>query len=167
MNDNYILMENIKKRIEENGFESTNWDTILSQYSKLEPIIELYIEKFNKSHWILISGGQDLSEKFIEKYKDKIEWTRFSQFSILDESIIEKYCDLVDWWCISTYQNLSEEFIKKYFNKLDVRGISYHQNLSEEFIINNIDKLDINMLKLNPLIDITNKVDTIFKLKEI
>ena len=78
--------------------------------------------------------NQALSEPFIEKYKDKVDWTYISMYQKLSESFIEKYKDKVDWTYISIYQKLSEEFIEKYQNKVYWAYISMFQKLSEEFI---------------------------------
>ena len=98
---------------------------VLSINQKLS---ELFIEKHcDKVNWYLISKYQTLSEEFIEKHKDKVYWYNISRYQTLSEDFIEKHCDEVDWYRISEYQKLSEDFIEK---------------LSEDFIEKYKDKLN-------------------------
>ena len=55
-----------------------------------------------------------LSEEFIEKFQDKVNWILISDYQVLSEEFIEKFQDRVNWENISTYQTLSEEFIEKF-----------------------------------------------------
>jgi len=57
-----------------------------------------------------------------------------SQYQKLSESFIDKFQDRVDWHYISIYQKLSEEFIKKFQGKLNLYYISKYQKLSQAFI---------------------------------
>ena len=51
-------------------------------------------------------------EKQIDN-KDKVDWFYISEFQQLSESFIEKYKDKVYYWfCISKYQKLSKAFMK-------------------------------------------------------
>jgi len=61
---------------------------------RCEPCRRRYLDGTNFS-WIGISQFKELPEKFIEKYKDK-----------------------VDWWVISRFRNLSPEFIVKHIDKI-------------------------------------------------
>ena len=68
-------------------------------------------EKFNSDCWTNISEYQKLSEKFIEKYSDKLCWFR-----------------------IAIFQELSEEFIIRHSDKLAINVIDDRQVLSRETI---------------------------------
>jgi hypothetical protein len=123
-----------------------NWINI-SAYQKLS---EKFIEKYeNKVNWIYISTNQKLSEKFIEKYENKVNWINISINQKLSEKFIEKYSDKVDWFSISINQKLSEKFIEKYSDKVDWFSISINQKLSEKFIEKNKNKINIEIQKKN------------------
>ena len=110
-----------------------NWTEISQSFKGI--LSEEFIDRFNdKVDWRLISRNQALSEPFIEKYQDKVVWSSISRNQALSEPFIEKYKDKVDWAYISTYQKLSESFIEKYKDKVDWTYISIYQKLSEEFI---------------------------------
>jgi len=51
----------------------------------------------------------------------------------LSEEFIERNSDLVDWWCISRYQTLSEEFIERNSDLVDWYFVAKYQKLSDEF----------------------------------
>ena len=97
-------------------------------------------------YWYYISQCQKLSEKFIEKYQDKINWNLISknQNVKLSESLIEKYQDKINWNNISEYQLLSENFIKKYQDK-----INFSLLLKNKKILKNIIKEEI--VKINKI----------------
>ena len=75
-----------------------------------------------------------MSEDFIEKNKDEVNWHYISMYRKLSEEFIEKYQDKVNWHDISTYQKLSEEFVDRFNDKVDWIYISAYQTLSDEFI---------------------------------
>jgi len=54
---------------------------------------------------------EPLSEEFIERNKDLVDWRCIRAYQKLSEEFIERNKDLVDWWCISGCQKLSEEFL--------------------------------------------------------
>jgi hypothetical protein len=83
------------------------------------------------------SYEQPLSEEFIERHKDRVNWDCISQYQTLSEDFIERNEDRVNWYWISQFQTLSEEFIERYKNRVDWHWISRHQTLSEEFIERN------------------------------
>ncbi len=59
-----------------------------------------------------------LSESFIEKYANKVDWTIISEYQKLSERFIEKYAHKVHWSYISIYQDLSEGFIERNKDRL-------------------------------------------------
>ena len=107
---------------------------------------EDFIEKNkNEVDWHYISMYRKLSEEFIEKYQDKVDWYYISIYQKLSEEFMEKYQDKVDWTYISKYQKLSEDFIEKYQDSLDWTYILMYQKLSEEFIERNLHDLNLGI----------------------
>jgi hypothetical protein len=98
----------------------SNLNYLLELETLQEYELEYLIRNFelNESHWESISYDQDLSEYFINKYKNLVDWENISYYQVLSEEFIEKHSDLVDWSLISNYQELSEEFRKKHKNKI-------------------------------------------------
>jgi len=85
-------------------------------------------EKIMRKEWL------DILEVKSEKEIDNIsntQWTDISQYQQLSEDFIEKFRNKVDWHNISEYQKLSEEFIEKFRNKVYWYNISIYQKLSE------------------------------------
>lgn len=93
-----------------------------------------------------------LTEDFIEKWIDYVNWSQISRFQKLTEGFIEKWKDYVDWTYIIKKQNLSCGFLDKYFDRLfsvvNTRGKHYlidyiinHQKLEEWFIDKYFDRL--------------------------
>jgi hypothetical protein len=90
---------------------------IFKQYNKKRDVNKEINLLMSGGSWWYISYLQKLSESFIEKYKDKVDWSRVSLYQKLSEDFIEKYEDKVDWYCIFKYQKLSPEFKEKWKHK--------------------------------------------------
>ena len=98
------------------------------------PINSFY--EINEDGWYFLSKFK-LSEEFIEKYQDKVNWNNVSQFQSLSEKFMEKHFDKLNSKLISEYQVLSESFIEQHKNDLDWNNISVNQILSEPFMEKN------------------------------
>ncbi|MGL5689373.1 MAG: hypothetical protein ACRDD8_01025 [Bacteroidales bacterium] len=93
---------------------------------------EEYIEKHKDTvDWVSLSKDQKLSEAFIRKYMNKVVWKLISRYQVLSESFMEEFQVRIDWDMISMYQKLSEEFILKHRHKVNWVFIVNHQNVSE------------------------------------
>ena len=97
-----------------------NLDLYHKKYSEQE--LEENINLFDLWLWKLISVRQTLSEEFIEKYSNE-----------------------VDWYYISKYQILSEKFIKNNSSKINFDSLMENNNLSKK-VKDKIEK-EINLLK--------------------
>lgn len=89
-------------KIEIESLNTNNLGTLLRirlSEESLEYLISLF--KFKKHHWKTVSRYQRLSESFIEKYKD-----------------------FLDWYYISRYQKLSPMFIIEHLGRLDLRELA-------------------------------------------
>lgn len=83
--------------------------------------------------WSYISEYEVLTEKFMEKYIDKLDFAKVLKWQELSESFLEKHLLKYSnsnnyWFIISKWQELSEKFIKKYINKLQWKRIKKYQN---------------------------------------
>ena len=116
---------------------NNNWIEI----SKSKDITEDFIETFkNKIEWYEICSKRKLSEKFMRKYKNNISWFTVSEYQKLSEDFIREFQDEVDWFYVSYYQEISLDFIKEFKNKwtsVSRNVISEKKNLSVEYMIEN------------------------------
>lgn len=119
------------------------WYTI----SKYQILSESFIEKHKDNvDWNVICIYQSLSEPFIEKFQDKVNWYTISEYQKLSEAFIEKHRDKVNWTIISCRQNLSESFIEKHKDRVNWYNVSKYQKLSESFIAKHYNKMAIRDL---------------------
>ena len=79
------------------------------------------------------SYKKPISEEFIERHADRVDWEYISQYQKLSEEFIERNADRVAWYYISQYQKLSEEFIERNSDRVSLPWINYYQKLSDEF----------------------------------
>ena len=87
-------------------------------------------------YWENISKHKKLSEKFIEKFQNRVDWKYISKYQKLSEKFIAKFQDKVDWKYISKYQKLSEKFIGKFLSHIDWEYISKYQKVFKKMIKN-------------------------------
>jgi hypothetical protein len=93
-------------------------------------------KEISQANWNCISANQNLSEKFIRDFQDKVNWYNVSIYQKLSEEFIKEFQDNVNWKYISKYQKLSEDFIKEFQDNINWDYISEFQKLSEKFIRN-------------------------------
>ena len=67
----------------------------------------------------IILGERYSIENFIRKFKDKVDWSRISQYKKLSEDFIREFKDKVNWYGISYHQILSEEFKNEFKHELN------------------------------------------------
>ncbi len=76
---------------------------------------------------------KDLEKIFQETKTTEQKYNFYKKYS-LTEFFIEKYIDEVDWKTICLFQRLNEYFIEKHTNNVDWNIISFTQPLGESFI---------------------------------
>ncbi len=80
-------------------------------------LTEDFMRKYkNKIDWYWISQSQTLSEKFIREFSNKVNWTNISRFQILSEDFIREFQYKVDWFFIQKYQKISSKFMKNFIH---------------------------------------------------
>ena len=103
-----------------------------------------YIRKYkDKIDWNEISESENIREDFIIKFQDKVNWEFISKSQTLSESFIRIYKDKCYWQIISMYQTLSEKFIKEFAYHVCWPMIFQCQILSEDFIKESIIKYNL------------------------
>ena len=98
-----------------------------------EKEIRTVIKSGVEMSWRYVSMYQNLSEKFIREFKDKVNWYRISENQNLSEKFIREFKDKVNWYSVFRFQKLSEKFIREFKDKVDWYYISNYQNLSNKF----------------------------------
>jgi hypothetical protein len=90
---------------------------------KVDPRVSFLLTDFCKK--------RDLSESFIELFKDEVSWVNISLYN----------------------DKLSENFIEKYKKDLRIEWLVERYNFSLDFLIRNLDEIKLYDLKLNTVID--------------
>ena len=138
-NNVFNELYNLKDQIE--YIESSikvNYQFILGSRYFSEEIYNKYImeiEKRNTNKCIINIAV--LSEKFINKNLNKIDWDYILESQKLSEDFLEEFIDNStnnQKILISAYQKLSEKFIKKHLENLSLSNILKNQKMSEDFL---------------------------------
>ena len=88
-------------------------DTALTRWDDIS--FGIYWERINPTNYI----GHKIyvSESFILKFQDKIEWNTISRRQVLSEAFIREFQDKLHWAYISEYQILSDSFVQEFRHK--------------------------------------------------
>lgn len=88
-----------------------NWHGALVNIPMSETFLEKYAVKANK--WEIVSYYQDLSEKFMEKFADKLNWNYISQKQHLSRNFMVKHFDKLNKFWLKQYQKNWDDNIEK------------------------------------------------------
>ena len=67
---------------------------------------------------------QKLSEEFMRKHKDQLDWSLISQYQSLSPTFVEEMKDYVDWtWISIRQQKLTKDFILRHIDKLNIYSL--------------------------------------------
>lgn len=115
-------------------FDCNTWSLISKTYSPDLWFIEKYKHKLNLKS-IYIKSETKITEEFIENNFHLVSLNdTVNLYSNLSEDFIKKYEDKINFEILQISQNLSEEFIKSRIDKINLKHIIMYQTLSEEFI---------------------------------
>lgn len=111
-----------------------------------------YILKF--IDWPRISKSK-MSESFIERFKDNLDWGLLCDNKHFSENFYEneKYSNYVDWRFLCRNRNFPEDFYERHLDKVDWDCLSARQDLPESFFERHLDKIEYTYyLECNPSI---------------
>lgn len=164
----YINILKLSKNIK-NG----DWSKFIEKtLPKEDFLIEHIINNASKETWTSISIYSILSEDFIKKYSNYLDWSILveknksditiieehineisaniiSKYQLLTPEFIDKYADKLDWYYICEYQELPDWLMRKHIDKLNWGQISWYQNMSEDFINEYMNMFNIEKIYKN------------------
>lgn len=65
-------------------------------------------------NWESLIEKQILSESFIRKHADTIDWILVCRYQTLSKEFILEFKEKVDWYLIRNYQKMGKEFLDEY-----------------------------------------------------
>jgi len=157
-------LDKIEKIIEKNGVDKIDWGIFSSE--DFETTLSLdFIEKY-KDHLDLKRiplykyeyNNLVTNEKFLEQFKDKIEW-KYISARYLTPELIEKYKEYINFnengmsYFTERFTNEKEAdvFLEKYKDKID--SFRFTQWASEELLRKNVDKIDFDRIGFRKISD--------------
>ena len=142
----YDILSKYKELIKWNYLEYNKYDL---------DIVEYFIDFIN---WKKLCYDKKLSEEFIIKNYNKVDWENIGIYQKLSEDFIKLYAIELEFNCYDNniiirknlldlnialrYQKLSCSFLNKYINKINFELISQYQELDTNFIIKYMKDLD-------------------------
>ena len=133
------LSDKILIVIKENP-EIINWDQLCKEYRIPYNII---VKNLNSIPIKMLLVYQDLPETFIERYifkKDLVPIICENQN--LSVRFMYKYREILDWELMSFYQDIPEELIRKVIDKVNMDDIILRQKVSKKFLDDYDDRID-------------------------
>jgi hypothetical protein len=138
--ENSKLSEEFIKKYSNKLFGKENLQLRLFKYQNISPkLFEYLSNKYSilSSSLIpyIIKNQNNISKEFIEKYNKDIDWTNIcSQYHRLTEPFMRKFHEYLDWPLVSKAQKLSEKFIEDFQDKVIWQHIfEWQSSLSPEF----------------------------------
>jgi len=95
-----------------------------------ENVLGEYIDEYKWHSW---GDRIVLSEDFIDKYANKINW-KYIDYKNLSVKILHKYSDKLDW-CNFRYTNLDDSFVNKYSDKLNWERLFKEYPLTQKMFL--------------------------------
>ena len=123
---------------------STTFDSLCSDKER-ENLIKEFQDYVNWNDLDSYFNDIQFSEEFIEEFtaKNKLSLDKIPHSQKLSESFIRKHKDIIDWHSIIYYQqHISEDFIREMIDYIDVKDLSHRKHMSDEFINEFKDQLD-------------------------
>jgi hypothetical protein len=115
----------------------------------------------DKGYWTFICTEERLSEDFMRKNQDRLDWDAIQRYQTLSEDFIRDFQDKICIWELTDYEfsdafirefhdritfhwqdSLSDEIIREFHDEINWSGISEYHTLSEEIIREFKDKVD-------------------------
>lgn len=116
---------------------------------------------------VLLEMGVVKNQKSVARYRNKIPWVAWTWVSSLrglTQWFIEKCSEHIEWDCLKIQDTtLTESFMRKHKDKLFWNDIALTQEMSDEFMEEFEDRLDVGLLFKNPKIPGQRINNLIFK----
>jgi len=137
------IIENLIERID---FENLKIDKLIFK-NKNTNMIQLPPQEYLKGWWGFVSQQVKLSEDFMIKYQDYLDWHLITNSQPLTEEFIRKMIHKINWDMLSYWHNISEDFIREFQEKLNWEIMLECRIFSKEFEEEFKDKINFNVKK--------------------
>lgn len=88
-----------------------NWDLLSKNYDFNVKLLRMYFDRVN---WFILLARHKYSESVLIEFSSQFSpecWSILSETQILSESFIHRFADKVDWTNIALYQCVSGKFL--------------------------------------------------------
>ena len=144
----------------------------LSDHIQFNDIFSSCLNKKGRVDWYKVVLMPNLPYELVDKYFSVLKPLNIELYQNLDERIIQKYKEKINWYIVIKKQKLSQECIDNCIDmikKLNIWSLLFrHQKLSYEFLLKHLDKIKenenyMNNITLNADIDdsIKNKIQSL------
>jgi hypothetical protein len=99
--------------------------------------------------WDALSRKQ-LSEKQIDKYKDKLNWKYISKYHKLTDDMLIKYHNYINWEIVLKERKIKRTILEKLAPLIGWGVISEFAKMNEPFLMDHLYDLDIEKVLKNP-----------------
>jgi hypothetical protein len=118
------------------------------QYKQI--LSDAFIEKYEDVlNWEYIFAIKQFSEDMIKKHMNPQNVISISKHQRLSSEFIDSYAHELDWYYLCEHQCLPEWLMKKHHDKVNWGQVSWYQNMSKEFLDEHIHLMNKTKLKLN------------------
>ena len=143
LNNHYL--EEIISQLGENQISNDFWDEISKNY-----LSEDFIIKYdNKLNWKLLSRYQDFTVKFLKEFIERIDWEEISAYQKLNEDFIIDNKSNLNWQSISSIQKITPRIVELCFENINQNtqnwiNILSNNKFKEDLILKIFERTDWN-----------------------
>ena len=120
-----------------NNIQILNLPLILRNQHLDDDTLKTFIENkyiSSETDFLIMIQTQQLTDSFLTKYQQELNWSWISCYQVLSEETIRKFKEHVDWSFISLKQLLSVDFILEFHDNIDWFTIMKNPFLRLDFI---------------------------------
>jgi len=128
-------------------------NTILVEVKSLYSSLSDDFMQNNNTDKYSLSKNKNISEEFVNKYHDKVDWEVilkecFLTEKFLNNNLIKDYTNSSKIENKKTIKGLSQKYIEENLNRIDISKLLKHKKIDEEFLIKNINVFGWEMVSL-------------------
>ena len=119
--DSLSYEENLSMDFIMENRDKLNFEGILFNYKFNEDQLEEIIPYFTDSCWGILTQNNPLSESFMTKHSDKIEWNSVWDCQIVSEKFTVRNIAKINWYSLSisdNIKNFSQEFLEDHSSSI-------------------------------------------------
>lgn len=112
-----------------------------------------------KNNSTYVSKWQNLTEDFIEKHAEDLNWDEISRHQVLSEDFMKKWEKKINWNWVHQTQELSKQFVMEIYNEFMLNAqhlVGYNMKFTQSFIERYYDRFKWNWVLISRYVELNS-----------